>query len=150
MCFAILFSARGYGRACIHAGAGNRGFDMKSNVGIAIAFLVATLLSDAAAAEPRVEYSAIQNFKNFALSVCIMNGFKSDEVVQESHAAAGAYFEFGGFPIEAHEEADALSKKFLAKEYLSITGKQKLTLMKCIDFFHSKELRQLVKKYNRK
>jgi hypothetical protein len=122
---------------------------MISKAGAVIVLLVATVLSDAAAAETRVEYSKIQYLKNFALSICIANGFKSDEVVKESRAAAGAYFEFGSLPIEAYEEAELLGKKFLAKEYLSKSGAQ-LTLMKCIDLFHSEELDQLAKKYIKK
>lgn len=38
---------------------------------------------------------------------------------------------------------------FLKREYLSQTG-ERLVLMKCIDFYHSKELTQLVKRYKAK
>jgi hypothetical protein len=115
----------------------------------AVALLVAPLSADAEVAHVRVEYSAIQYLKNFALSTCIADGYKSDEVVKDSSAAAGGYLELGKLPFEAYEEAAALGRKFLAKEYLSISGEQ-LTLMKCIDFFHSKELDQLARKYGKK
>ncbi len=115
----------------------------------AIAFLVAPLPADAKVARVHVEYSPIQYLKNFALSTCIADGYKSDEVVKDGSAAAGGYLELGSFPFEAYEEAASLGKKFLAKEYRSISGEQ-LTLMKCIDFFHSKELDQLAKKYGKK
>jgi Type VI secretion system (T6SS), amidase immunity protein len=115
----------------------------------AIAILVAaSLLADAEVAAVRVPYSPIQYLKNFALSTCIADGYKSDEVVKDSSAAAGGYLELGRLPFEAYEEAAALGKKFLAKDYQSISG-DKLTLMKCIDFFHSKELDQLAKKYGK-
>ena len=115
----------------------------------AIAFLAALLAGEAQADNVRVEYSPSQYLKNFALSACINQGYTSDEVVKDSKAAAGGYLELGRFPYQAHEEAAALARKFLAKEYLSIHG-DKLTLMKCIDLFNSKELEQLARKYGKK
>lgn len=114
-----------------------------------LAFLAAPSNVDANDTDVRVEYSAVQYLKNFALSVCLSDGYKSEEVVKDSSAAAGGYLELGGFPMEAYEEAAALGKKFLAREYKSVHG-EKLTLMKCIDLFHSKELDQLARKYNQK
>jgi Type VI secretion system (T6SS), amidase immunity protein len=115
----------------------------------AIAFLVAPLLVDAHAANTRVEYSAIQYLKNFALSACIAQGYTADEVVKDSRAAAGGYLELGSFSLEASMEAAALAKTFLAKDYEGKHG-DKLTLMKCIDLFHSKELDQLARKHSKK
>jgi hypothetical protein len=115
----------------------------------AIAFLLAPLLVEAKAADDRVEYSPLQYLKNFALSACIAHGYKSDEVVRDSLATAGGYLELGSLPFEAYEEAASLGGKFLEKNYQGISG-EKLILMKCIDFFHSKELDQLAKKYDKK
>ena len=121
----------------------------KSSVFIALAFLVAPSIVHAKDADVHVHYSPGEYLKNFALSICISDGYKSDEVVKDSLAAAGGYVELGSFPIEAYEEAAALGKRFLAKEYLGIHG-EKLILMKCIDLFHSKELDQVVTKYEKK
>ena len=122
----------------------------KLKLAVAIALLTAPLMADAKAAETRVPYTPVQYLKNFALSVCIGEGFKSDDdVAKEATAAAGGYLELDRFPIEAHEQADALAKKYLAKEYLGIGG-DKLTVMKCIDLFHSRELDRLARKYNKK
>ena len=85
---------------------------MSSKVAAAIAFLVAPLFADAKVANVRVEYSPIQYLKNFALSTCIADGYKSDEVVKDSSAAAGGYLELGSFPFEAYEEAALLGKNF--------------------------------------
>jgi hypothetical protein len=115
----------------------------------AIAVLLASLPADAKDANTRVGYSPIQYLKNFALSTCIADGYKSDDVVKDSTAAAGGYLELGSFPFEAYEQAAALGKTFLAKDYQGKSGEQ-LTLMKCIDFFHSKELDRLAKRYSRK
>jgi hypothetical protein len=123
--------------------------DFKFIAFVAVALLASPSMINAKDADVRVEYSPAQYLKNFALSVCISNGYKSDEVVKDSLAAAGGYLELGSFPFEAYEEADALSKRFLAKEYQGKHG-EKLTLMKCIDFLHSEDLRQIVKKYGKK
>jgi hypothetical protein len=122
---------------------------MRAQIAAAIAVLAALLTVDAQAAEDRVPYSPSEYLKNFALSACIAQGFQSDEVVKESQAAAGGYLELGRFPYQAHEDAAALARQFLAKEYLGIHG-DKLTLMKCIDLFQSKELEQLVRKWRKK
>src|ERR1700690_2980627 len=106
------------------------------------AFLVGSMLADALADAIRVAYSPSEYLKNFALSVCLADGYSSKEVMKDSLAAAGAYSELGSLPFEAYEKAETLAKQFLAKKYLSISGEQ-LTLMKCIDLFHSKELDRL-------
>jgi protease II len=101
--------------------------------------------------EARQYYTPTQYLKNYALSACIAGGYKEAKAVNEdAGAAASGYLELGSFSIDAYNEAWALSRKFLAKEYLSKDSGQKLTLMKCIDFYHSKELDQLAKKYARK
>ena len=129
--------------------AGSSGFNKGSVAMATIAFLAAPLVVDAKDANVRVEYSPAQYLKNFALSACIADGYKSDEVMKDSKAAAGGYLELGSLPYEAHEAATLLGRKFLAKEYRSVSG-EKLILMKCIDFFHSRELEQLAKKYSKK
>jgi hypothetical protein len=122
---------------------------MLSKVVAAIAVLLGPLPAGAKDAHVRVEYSPIQYLKNFALSTCIAGGYKSDDVVKDSNAAAGGYLELGSFPFEAYEEAASLGKTFLAKDYQGKSGEQ-LTLMKCIDFFHSKELDRLARRYGKK
>jgi hypothetical protein len=66
---------------------------MNSKVIAAIAFLLAPLAANAQVANSRVDYSPTQHLKNFALSACIADGYKSDEVVKDSKAAAGGYLE---------------------------------------------------------
>jgi hypothetical protein len=116
---------------------------------VAVALIVAPLSAGAKDTHARFEYSPIQYLKNFALSTCIADGYRSEEVAKDSSAAAGGYLELGRLPIEAYEAAASLGKQFLARDYQSASG-EKLTLMKCIDFFHSKELDRLARKYGRK
>lgn len=93
-------------------------------------------------------YSPIQYLKNYALSSCIADGYQSKEVVNDAAAGANGYKELGSLDIDAYNEAAALSRKYLARKYLSQSG-EKLILMKCIDFYHSKELDRLAHKYAR-
>ncbi len=94
----------------------------------------------------RYQYSGTQYLKNYALSSCIANGYQSREIIKDSSASANGYQELGSLPLEAYTEASLLSKKFLAKNYPSITS-ENLTLMKCIDLYHSKDLGNIIKKY---
>jgi hypothetical protein len=123
--------------------------DYRFGVFVALTCLVAPSIASAEDAGPPVQYSAAEDLRNFALSVCISDGYKSEEVVKDSRAAAGGYLELGGFPIEAYEETAALGKKFLTKEYRGKHG-EKLTLMKCIDLIHSKDLDLIIRKYDKK
>jgi hypothetical protein len=121
----------------------------RSAIFIVLSLLTAPQIALAEDASPRAIYSAAQYLKNFALSACIAEAYRSDEVKKDGSAAAGGYLELGSFPMEAYEEAAALGKKFLARTYRGKHG-EALTLMKCIDLFHSTELEQVVRKYSGK
>lgn len=96
----------------------------------------------------RVPYTPVQYLKNYALSSCLSYGLEAKDAKVEAGDAAGGYLELGSFGVDAYEEAAALARTFLAKPYQSIHG-GKLTVMKCIDLFHSKELDQLARKYDK-
>lgn len=110
-----------------------------------ILIFISTIIYNLAFAS--VTYTPAEYLKNYALSTCLAYGFNSKEVIQEAAAAARGYVEFGDLPLEAYTEAALAGKKFLAKKYFSQYG-QKLTVMKCIDFYHSKELDMIIKKYS--
>lgn len=111
--------------------------------------IVLTLTSCNVVAKNTSKYSPKEFFKNYALSTCIADGFESKDVVSEAAAAARGYLELGEYPLDAHTEATILGRQFLRKEFKSKSG-AKLTLMKCIDFYHSQELEELAKKYQNK
>ena len=83
---------------------------------------------------------------SIVISTCIADGFNSKKVIQEASAAAREYLEPGGLSIEAYTEATIPGREFLKKRYNSKFGFD-LTIMKCIDFFHSKELDQIIEKH---
>lgn len=116
------------------------------DIKIAVSVLCLIASGCASAQSTGNKYTPIQYFKNYALSTCIADGFQSDEVVKDAAAAARGYLELGDLPLEAHTQATLLGRKFLSVEYKSMTG-EKLTLMKCLDFYHSKDLDRLAKKY---
>lgn len=116
---------------------------------IVIASVVVVTCGSVSAQDIRKDYSPVEYFKNYALSTCIADGYKAEEVKKDSSAAARGYLELGSLPFEAHTEATLLGRSFLQKEYKSVSG-EPLTLMKCIDFYHSKELDQLAEKYRDK
>jgi hypothetical protein len=115
---------------------------------VALVALVGLTVTIGAHAAPATQ-AAIDNFKNYALSTCLADGYKSDEVVKDAAASARGYLELGSLPLEAHTEATKLGREFLKKNYESASG-QSLVLMKCLDFYHSKELANLVSKYRGK
>ena len=122
---------------------------MASALVLAAGALVVALCAASSAHAAPTRYSPVEYFKNYALSTCLSQGYKAEEVSKDSAAAARGYLELGGFPLEAHTAATSLGREFLKKPYESMSG-ESLTLMKCIDFYHSKELEQLVRKYRNK
>ncbi len=50
------------------------------------------------------------NLENFALSICLAEGFPDGEINSEAFSAVGAYVELGAYPVEAYEEVSELAK----------------------------------------
>jgi hypothetical protein len=124
--------------------------EMNHNKPILIA-LIAFLFSGtatAASADFR-QLTPIQNIKSYALAACLNHGFQTNKAFQkESNVAARALVDFGAFGVAAYKEADDLARHFLAKKYEAENGED-LTILKCIDLFHSRELDVLAQKHQR-
>lgn len=101
------------------------------------------------AAESHSLYRADDYLKNYALSVCIAKGYNAAEVKNDAAAAARGYNEFGGYSLAAHTAVRKLADDYLARHYDSQSG-EPMTLAKCIDLYHSKELDSLLKQYRDK
>lgn len=106
--------------------------------------ITATLNVNAAT---EIDYSPAEYLKNYALSVCIAEGYSAKEVKNDAAAAARGYMEFGDYSLEAHTAVRGLAKEFLAKPYDSMSGE---TMAKCIDLVHSQALPAIIKKYQGK
>ena len=84
-------------------------------------------------------------FRDYALAVCVADGYTSGEIKVDASAVASGYLEKGSYPLEAYNEVRELGRKFLTKNYPSISN-TKLTLMKCIDF---SEVDRVIRKYQK-
>ncbi|PNU28399.1 type VI secretion protein [Serratia marcescens] len=111
---------------------------------ISLTVAIAATLNVNAATE--IDYSPAEYLKNYALSVCIAEGYSAKEVKNDAAAARG-YMEFGDYSLEAHTAVRGLAKEFLAKPYDSMSGE---TMAKCIDLVHSQALQAIIKKYQGK
>jgi hypothetical protein len=108
-------------------------------------FIISTT-SSVAQESRRHQYSAIEYYRNYALSVCLANAYGVEAVAKDAAAAARGYLELGEYSLEAHTEATRLAKEFLARNYPSKSS-EVLATMKCIDFYHSRELATVARKY---
>ncbi|CCG88431.1 T6SS amidase immunity protein Tai4 family protein [Erwinia piriflorinigrans] len=95
------------------------------------------------------KYNPQTNLKKYALSTCLSQGYQSKEIKEDAAAAARGYLEFGDYSLAAHTAVSKLGKVFLAKQYGSQSGAP-MTLAKCIDFYHSQQLDNLVKEFKGK
>jgi hypothetical protein len=111
----------------------------------ALAAVVCLAVSLGANAAPAT-HAGIDAFKDYALSTCLSDGYTAEDVKRDAAAAARGYLDRGTLPLEAHTEATKLGREFLKKPMESSSGQQ-MVLMKCLDFYHSKELASLVRKY---
>lgn len=89
-----------------------------------------------------------QMVHDYALAVCVADGYEAPEVIADASAVASGYLEKGTYPLEAYNDIRELGRKFLQKQYLSIAN-AKLTLMKCIDFSRSPEVAGVIRKYKK-
>lgn len=112
-------------------------------------YILILALQASSSAEAGNKYSPQANLKNYALSTCIAQGYQSREVKDDAAAAARGYLEFGDYSWAAYTAARELGKTFLAKRYGSQSG-EPMTLAKCIDFYHSQQLDNLVKEFEGK
>lgn len=99
--------------------------------------------------QAKTEYSSDDYLKNYALSVCIAKGYNANEVKNDAAAAARGYNEFGSYSLAAHTAVRKLADDYLARHYDSQSG-EPMTLAKCIDLYHSRDLDSLLKKYRGK
>jgi len=88
-------------------------------------------------------YSQRELLANWALSRCLAAAYPSLAAKEDAEVSASGYLEFGKAPIEAYEKIEALVKKALAEKYES-SLKSDLNTMKCIDLYHSAELRRSI------
>ena len=85
--------------------------------------------------------------RNFAFCQCVLQLHKENTLLINDGSSAG-YFEKGAYSMEAYETIDCLSALFSNYVYLSKEG-HTLELMKCLDFYNSKELEWIIKSFDK-
>jgi len=83
--------------------------------------------------------------RNWAFASCIAKTFNDNQAVREdAYSAAGGYFNAGsGLDIYSH--LAELAEQYLSgTPYFTLENKKEIKLLKCIDFFHSAELRDML------
>ena len=89
------------------------------------------------------EYSQATLLENWALSRCLALVYKDDTVQKDGEASASAYLEYGKQPIEIYHIIDAILNKYINSEYGGSIPSE-FNTMKCIDFIHGMELKNLI------
>jgi len=80
--------------------------------------------------------------KNYAFCECLKQVYKGDSLFIKDGSSAG-YFQTGAYSINTYEAIDSIAKIFSIKEYKSKEN-HPLGIMKCLDFYNSKELDELI------
>jgi len=90
-----------------------------------------------------------QNYKDRALAACVATVYKGSPAGTDASSTAGAYLEWTYFDLELDPQLDALIDKYAARTYVGSPeggADAHFGLLKCIDFYRSKELEQLTRK----
>lgn len=83
------------------------------------------------------------DLRNYAFCSCIsyLDSTRLQDLVNDGSKAG--YFEITNYDLDAYHLIDSVAKKYASKQYSSINQKP-LGLMKCLDFYNSKELKVLI------
>lgn len=94
-------------------------------------------------------YSAQDLLKNYALSACLHQASIESPIGNDARASAAACVELGRVnDSDAYLNINQMAKDWLGKAYSSKT-RSTLSVMKCIDFYHSKQLSEKVTRFTK-
>jgi hypothetical protein len=93
--------------------------------------------------ETTIENERLQ-LRNYALCKCLKYCLPNGDSLMIKDGSVAGYFEKGVYSIDVYSKIDSVTKITALKHYPSKSGKN-LGLMKCIDFYNSKELIDLVR-----
>jgi hypothetical protein len=125
---------------------------MMRGVTLALMLAASTLAAPKRPSHQKPAYTEEDKLKNWALARCVgkmAKAYGSDPVMNDAFDTAAGYLELGSSPVEVFNRIDSLVDEYLAVPYGS-RSKSNLDTMKCIDLFHSKELRALVSEETRR
>ncbi len=113
---------------------------------LVIATMIALLVtaSGARAGQEETVVSMDDPVRKFAVCSCLAESYKGSELAADALKAAGGYFETGIFAAELYIAVQTFAENWAReKKYRSKHGFD-LSIMKCLDLYHSKELSVLI------
>ena len=90
------------------------------------------------------------NFKDRALAYCVAQAYRDSPAGQDATKTGGIFLDWTYYDLDANSAVDALIVKYLRRDYSTpVEGYAgaKFALLKCIDMYHSSELKELVREY---
>ena len=88
-----------------------------------------------------------QNLKKYAFCQCLLHVYEKDTLLLKDGSSAG-YFELGAYNIEVYNSIDSAALDYSKKIYKS-KNDSPLGMMKCLDFYNSKELEEIVESFDK-
>jgi hypothetical protein len=85
-----------------------------------------------------------QRLKNAAFCSCLRHTRKPGDTSLAEDGSLAAYMEIGAHDLEAFEAVDRAAAVYAKKDYPSKHGRT-LAVMKCLDFYNSPQLEELVR-----
>jgi len=115
--------------------------------------LIGSCTQDTASKEKEQEVHKVEQererlkLKNAAFCACMGHGSVLMKKAMEDDGSVAAYVENSDYGMEAFEAVFEAASVYADTVYRSKYNRS-LTVMKCLDFYHSRELQELVKKYD--
>src|SRR5690554_2665605 len=107
-----------------------------------LALAIISVVGVGCTAVPSHDSTEYENFKNFAMAICVGSAFSDEEVKADFNKSASGFMERGNMPLNAYEELRNLVDRWLNKDYPSKHGGQ-VNSAKCFGLVGSQELAQL-------
>jgi hypothetical protein len=84
--------------------------------------------------------------KNYTFCYCLSLVYSEYDSLWIKDGSGGGYFETGAYGLAAYDSVGAAALSFLSRQVYSSKDGEFLGLMKCLDFYNSRELDELVRR----
>lgn len=112
-----------------------------------LALAIISVIGVGCTAVPGHDSTEYENFKNFAMAICVGSAFSDEAVKADFNKSASGFMERGNMPLNAYEDLRNLVDRWLNKDYPSKHGGQ-VNSAKCFGLVGSQELAQLYDKHD--
>ncbi len=118
---------------------------------LTVGLLIGSCTQDTASEEKRQEVHGLEQerlkLKNAAFCACMSQGSVLMKKAMEDDGSVAAYVENSDYGMEAFDAVFKAASEYADTVYRSKYNRS-LTVMKCLDFYHSRDLQELVEKYD--